>query len=220
MQLSLKVVFSTICIFIIAVAWQWGMANVYYFKASNTMNEVALEVNSNSSGTKLKHNIDSMLALHPQHAHYLTTAGVFYEKLAFVTNDENEKRHYLEQALAKYKQAAAVRAWWPRTWADIFRVKALLNEFDAEFSHAVTMANTYGSKDEYVANELIFLLLKNWRQFSASDVAIAIKQLNNLTDYARFKKIYSYALLLDEKPFFCKLVQVNNIQTKFGGCKA
>lgn len=215
-----KAALSLLCMFVVIVASRWGLANVYYFKVTNKLSGyTSVSTAEIAEDSSLKNNVDLMLSLHPEHPHYLVTAGTYYEKLAFAESNDKKQSEYLRQALELYKFSVKQRKTWPRTWADIFRVKAKLGEFDIEFSNAVRQANFYGSKDEYVAKEIVFLMLRNWRLFSASDITIAIKQLNNLTDYARFKNVYDYAQLINEKPFFCNLVRINNIQTKFRGCK-
>lgn len=215
-----KATLLLVCVVVIIVAGRWGLANVYYFKVINRLNELAsVSATEVAEDNSLKNNVDLMLSFHQDHPHYLVTAGNYYEKLAFAESNEEKRSEYLRQALELYKHSAALRKTWPRTWADIFRVKAMLGEFDTEFSNAVKQADFYGSKDEYVAKEIVFLMLRNWRVFSAIDISIAIRQLNNLTDYARFKNVYDYAVLIDEKPFFCNLVRINNIQTRFRGCE-
>lgn len=221
MKYIAKILLSIVCVVVIVFAYRWGAANVFYFKVTNKLNsytDTAVFQIADDEG--LEANIKTMMALHPNHPHYMVTAGTYFEKRAFVESDAKQKKAYLLKALALYRASAEQRIAWPRTWADIFRVKAKLGEFDSEFSHAVSMANNYGSKDEYVAKEIVFLLLKHWRDFSKSDIEIAIKQMNNVTDYARFKNVYDYALVIGEKTFFCNLVRINNIQTRFGGCKA
>ncbi|MCQ8847337.1 hypothetical protein NQT74_01940 [Alteromonas stellipolaris] len=219
MQYVAKALVTLFCLGMLIVAYRWGVANVNYVKASNKLKQAeSVELANSNILDSVKSSVDGMLALHPSHPHYLNTAGTYYERLAFASENPVEKNKNLKEALKVYQESAVVREVWPRTWANIFRVKAKLGEFDSEFSHAVTMANLYGGKDEFVAKELVFIMLRHWRQFNSQNIAVAIEQLNNLTDYNRFKNVYEYSLLIGERAFFCNLVKLNSIETKFQGC--
>ena len=211
-----KITFTLLCSGIVWLAYTWGTANAHYVRVVNQIDGIAAGITTDEI-RKIETSVEQMLAMHSSHPHYEVTAGSFYESVAFASDNQTVKQAYLHRALESYKASASHREVWARTWARVFRVKAGLGEFDDEFSNAVFMANLYGPKDEGVAKELVFTLLRNWRQFKPEDIKISIQQIGNLRDYARFKHIYDYALLIGETSFLCNLVSVNNIDVN--GCK-
>ena len=216
MNVLLKITFTLLCSVIVWLAYTWGTANSHYVRVVNQIDSIAAGTTADEI-RRIETSVEQMLAMHSSHPHYEVTAGTFYESVAFASDNETVKQTYLHHALESYKASASHREVWARTWARVFRVKAELGEFDDEFSNAVFMANLYGPKDEGVAKELVFTLLRNWRQFKPEDIKISIQQIGNLRDYARFKHVYDYALLINETSFLCNLVSVNNIDVN--GCK-
>lgn len=211
-----KITFTILCSGIVWLAYTWGTANAHYVRVVNQIDSIAAGTTADEI-SRIETSVEQMLAMHSSHPHYEVTAGTFYENVAYASDNETVKQAYLHHALVSYKTSASHREVWARTWARVFRVKAELGEFDDEFSNAVFMANLYGPKDEGVAKELVFTLLRNWRQFKPEDIKISIQQIGNLRDYARFKHVYDYALLIGETNFLCNLVSVNNIDVN--GCK-
>ncbi len=69
-------------------------------------------------------------------------------------------------ALEAYRTAVELRPTWPYTWVRLAYSKQMLQEFDAEFAHALSQAATLGPTRIGVHQELAALGLSAWQQLT------------------------------------------------------
>ncbi len=71
-------------------------------------------------------------------------------------------------ALAAYRASLEVRPTWPYTWAKVAQSKLFLQEFDAEFAHALAQAFAMGPTRIVINRELADIGFRAWPHLSAA----------------------------------------------------
>ena len=169
-EYALAIIVFSIALIGVLNALRFGIANIEYYVAKNTMQEwqEAQEVTSNDSFEKASLAVATAKILHSSNPLYIDLAGELNEWASLAGEDISNKtlQQSLESAKAYYLEATKNRPLWPVSWANLAMIKWRMQEFDDEMMTYLQKADTLGSQSHEV--DLLFTRL-----------GIALYQSNN-----------------------------------------
>ena len=162
----------SLAVYIIYIAAQWGLADVYYRPAkiqlrSWSLGKIELE---NKDWEKLHSSLSRALELDPYNPKIhenlaLALEGRFAN--ASIKNTEVETNRKL--ALEHYRQSTRLRPVWPYAWSDLALVKYRLGQIDDELFTALHNAERLGRWEPGIQRVVIDLGFILWRRLSDAD---------------------------------------------------
>jgi hypothetical protein len=127
-------------------AVNYGLASLNFYSVKNTVSvwQINKQLHNEASYHKTKQTISEAQKQHPAHPLYTDLAAQIYEWGAISGYEETSTALELSKHL--YMQAARMRPTWPVTYASLAMNKWRSNEFDAELTSYLMLANKYGPK--------------------------------------------------------------------------
>lgn len=168
----LAVLILTVLLYLVYIAAQWGLADVYSRQVINDLkdwrrgNLVLKAEDWNTMQSKL----EKALALDPKNPKLYEYAGLAVEG-PYVNNpikDETAKPHRLK-AKDYYAKSIQLRPSWPFVWSDFALVKFRLGEIDKAFYHALYRSDELGPWEPSVQHTAIVIGLAYWGLLSIED---------------------------------------------------
>jgi hypothetical protein len=174
----LKMITGLICLYLVTIAFRWGIANVYYFQANSYIDEWSYERNSLTEISYRKANglIKKALYYHPDHNHYVHTYGRIMHwgviaGVETVSNYQDVKSIYLE--------ATVTRPNWSETWTDLASLNAYLYGVTDETREYIAKARATGHFTEHVMYTVSQIYLDNWDYLSNEDIRNYLQIIND-----------------------------------------
>jgi len=174
----LKMITGLICLYLVTIAFRWGIANVYYFQANSYIDEWSYERNSLTEISYRKANglIKKALSYHPDHNHYAHTYGRIMHwgviaGVETVSNYQDVKSIYLE--------ATVTRPNWSETWTDLASLNAYLYGVTDETREYIAKARATGHFTEHVMHTVSQIYLDNWDYLSNEDMRNYLQIIND-----------------------------------------
>lgn len=174
----LKMITGLICLYLVTIAFRWGIANVYYFQANSYIDEWSYERNSLTEISYRKANglIKKALYYHPDHNHYVHTYGRIMHwgviaGVETVSNYQDVKSIYLE--------ATVTRPNWSETWTDLASLNAYLYGVTDETREYIAKARATGHFTEHVMYTVSQIYLDNWDYLSNEDMRNYLQIIND-----------------------------------------
>ena len=143
-----------------------GLADAHYTRARLTLAEGTpaggaprTEALASALGS-----VRQALVLEPSNPHFVEQAARLQERRALGRQQHDPAmRDGLRQALAQFREAAAMRPGSPYVWASIAMLKVRLNDMDDEFYGALERAGRLGPWEPQVQIAMIDVGLATWK---------------------------------------------------------
>lgn len=159
-------------------SWQWGTANLFYKEADYYLSywQDGGKVDPAIYQEAIE-SINTALARHPQHPHYLNVRGKIYQWGAFAKMDDETA--LLEAAKQDFLRATELRPLWPITWIDLAQVEVDLagGVFTEQAQSYVDQANQVGPYLHEVLQTEFALLTRLWPTLPAQYQAHYYKKI-------------------------------------------
>ncbi len=168
--------------YVIYVATQWGLADVYYRPAMNQLKnwragKIELE---NQDWEKLRINLSKAVELDPDNPKIHENIALAYEgRFDYLSVNDEEAEPYREQALKHYRQSTLLRPTWPYAWSKLAAVKYRLDQLDDEFYQAYKNAVRLGPWEPIIQLKLIEIGLLKWMVMPKSERSLVFKIISN-----------------------------------------
>lgn len=202
----LKMSIGLLCLYLIVIAFRWGVANVYYFQANSFIDEWNYERNSLTQTSYKKANslIKKALYYHPDHNHYVHTYGRIMHwgviaGVETVSNYQDVKSIYLEATIS--------RPNWSETWTDLAALNAYLYGLTDETREYIAKARATGHFTEHVMYTVSQIYLDNWDYLSNEDMRNYLQIINDsyLKEY-RLRQQLELAKDYNKDKMICGLI--------------
>lgn len=199
-----------LCAYGTFLAANWGVANIYYFKANDILEEWNKDRTTLSVDTykQAQHYIQQSLKYHSSHNHYIHTSGRILH-WGVIVGAENDEKY--DEVLKLYLQATETRPNWYETWADLARLNSFLYGYNEETEYYLEQALRTGRFTGHVMYTASKVYLDNWEYLKPS---IKRKYLSVVKDSFkkeyRFREQLSLAKEYDKLNTVCLLANVND----------
>ncbi|MDO6562853.1 hypothetical protein Q4488_05590 [Amphritea sp. 1_MG-2023] len=122
-------------------------------------------------------NITTAIHWNPLHAEYRDMHGLlnYYQAIDhYYQGNQDQFVQQTQQSLADYQLATQLRPNWPYSWANIALMKASLQQFDAEYRHALIQATTLGPWENGVNVSVTEAGMRGWSTLDSVTQAAVI----------------------------------------------
>ena len=162
------------------IAARWGLADLYYqpavgqFKTLRDTKTALSGVERQAAETQLRR----ALALDPNNP-------FMHEYLASALQMQGgtARRAALQQAMAHYRRAIALRPVWPYAWLGLATAKYEAGQIDAEYDAALRQAARLGPAEQVVQRYIIELGLDRWADASEEDRLFTLRIIARAMDH-------------------------------------
>lgn len=181
-----------------------GIAAVHAYPAKNMLGKWSKQrlVLQQHDWHLLQSRLTQSLAYDSAVPELLTDLGNAYESAVFYSpigdSSANTSRNFARQY---YLQALSIRPGWPYSWADLARIKYMLNEIDSEFYEALQHAAMLGPWEPSVQLTVAEIGLHHWHDINEETMQLVTRMIKNgihqLDDAKRmYKLLQRYDMLV------------------------
>ncbi|WP_249118411.1 VpsP family polysaccharide biosynthesis protein [Pseudoalteromonas sp. NEC-BIFX-2020_015] len=166
--LILKLITACLCLYLIVIAFRWGIASTYYFQTNALLerwndDRASLTIESYQQA---KEAIEKAVNFHPEHNHYIHTQGRVLH-WGIIVGAEKKSRYSDVGSL--YLAATKTRPYWSETWTDLARLNAYLYGMNEKTRSYVAKSRATGRYTQHVMFTVSKIYLANWDYLSNED---------------------------------------------------